>query len=374
MKSNLRSVVGSLALLAVAGTAAYGQGLRQPPANNAGNRNTPVQTQSSTGQTTAGQPQAGAVNDNPLGLGPNTPTVQIPIVTPQAAVQAGYAQTARVQPFPALNPAEQNYLDQVLAVWEQRTAVVNQFQCEFKRWQFDPTKHATAPYTIAAGILKYRKPDQGLYRVDKLVSIANANEANPQYLEDPRNPFGEFWICDGRWVHSMDRNQKKAIRHELPPDQRGEGIYLSPLPFLFGVKASEIKDRYFVRTVAPQPGNDDVWIEAWPKRPDDAGNYSRVQIVLDRADRLPKTMIVYMPNWSSEAKHREVYEFENRKTMDKLLDKMQQLVDPREFISTKLGSDWEVIEEPWIDAREPQVANQSQVLNPAAPGTQQINR
>ncbi len=77
---------------------------------------------------------------------------------------------------------------------------------------------------------------------------------------------------------------------------RGNNIHLSPLPFLFGVKAKEIQDRYWVRPIAPPAGSQDVWLETYPKRPDDAGNYSRVQIILDKNEVLPKGLVVFMPN------------------------------------------------------------------------------
>lgn len=348
MHSLLRLGTVSLFTLALAGSL-HAQGLRPAAPPNAG----AAAPRSAAGVAANSQAAAQDTNDNPLGLGPNTPTVQIPIMTPGAAVEAGYAQTARVQPFPELTDDERQFLDDVLNVWEQRTAVVNQFQCDFKRWQYDPNQHATAPVTIASGIIKFSKPDKGLLRVDELRSVTDNTSPTPQYQTNPRREFGEYWICDGSWVHDLDRNEKKAVRRQLPPEMRGNQIHHSPLPFLFGVKADEIKQRYFVRTVTPPAGNNDVWVEAWPKRPDDAGNYSRVQIVLDRVDVLPKTMIVFMPNWTADKKHREVYEFENRDLVDGLLNKVKQHLFNQDFISTRLGGDWEVTEVPWIEPGSP---------------------
>ncbi len=293
-------------------------------------------------------------------------TVQVPIMSPNAAVQAGVAQVVPQAPFEPLDARESQYLDQVLSVWEQRTAMVTRFQCEFTRWEYDPGRHPTAPVTIASGVIKFSKPDKGMFRVDDMQSVADKSP-NPQYQVNPRRPHGEYWICDGNWVHNMDRNEKKAIRTELPPEMRGNQIHLSPLPFLFGVKAAEIKQRYWVRTIQPPQGNNDVWIEAWPKRPDDAGNYSRVQVVLDRADVLPKAMFVFLPHWSPEKKHREIYEFKNRDLMDGILDKVKEKIFMQEFISTKLDADWQVLEEPWIpqQADQPQAAIQPGAGNPA---------
>ncbi len=298
--------------------------------------------------------------------GEGDPNLQItvPLVTAEAAIQQGLAQAAQPnapqQPFPPLEPADQKFLDQVLDVWEKRTALVNQFQCEFKRFEFD---HTEQPVTIASGIIKFAKPDKGLFRVDKLES--KTGDPQKPYMENERYPFGDYWICDGAWVHNLDRNEKKAVRTQLPPEMQGNQIHMSPLPFLFGVKSIEIKQRYFVRTVPPPAGSDDVWIEAWPKRPDDAGNYSRVQVILDRKDVLPKAMVIFLPQWTPEKRHREIFEFHNRDLMDGLLDKVKQNVLMQQFIPTKLGADWEVLEEPWIPEQSTGAAGQNTAGVPA---------
>ncbi|GIX00862.1 MAG: hypothetical protein KatS3mg111_4194 [Pirellulaceae bacterium] len=279
----------------------------------------------------------------------------VEVIDPQAAVNAGVAQTPE-PPFAPLTEAEQKFLDQVLDVWEQRTAKITHYECEFVRWQYDSQPEAE---TIAKGVIKYMKPDKGLFRVDQLLAIAQRSP-QPEYRVDPNNQFGEYWICDGQWVHILDRNNKKAERIELPPSMRGQGIYRSPLPFVFGVKATELKERYWMRPITPPAGDDSVWLEAWPKRADDAGNYSRVQIVLDRKDILPSALIVFLPNWdpATGKRPREVYEFKNRKDSIGLLDQVKQTLFRQEFINTKLPSDWNVIEQPYTPPQDAAVQGQ----------------
>ncbi|MCA9183431.1 MAG: hypothetical protein KDA51_18350, partial [Planctomycetales bacterium] len=142
------------------------------------------------------------------------------------------------------------------------------------------------------------------------------------------------------------------LKMQLAPEQRHQGIHNSPLPFLFGVKADEIKRRYWIRPVQPPAGSNDVWLEAWPKQMDDAGNYSRVQVVLDRVDVLPKALIVFLPNWEAQFPHREVYEFNERKKEWNLLDAMKQKIFMKEFIETNLPATWQVIVEPYIEPQE----------------------
>lgn len=294
--------------------------------------------------------------------------VRVPLLTSQQAVQEGLAQVPQ-QPFPPLQPEEQNFLDQVLDVWEKRTAQVTKYECDFTRWQYDPTMYPESFSSRAMGKIKYMDPDKGLFCVDKLEVIAE-KQPQPVYKVNPRQPHGEYWVCDGRWVYIRDRNEKKETQIELPPQMRGQAIYQSPLPFLFGVNASEIKQRYWIRPIQGPAGDDSVWLEAWPKRADDAGNYSRVQVVLDRKDILPRALVVFLPNWRPGHEHKEIYEFSNRNTPgNSLWDAVKEKVFRQEFIPTMPPADWQVIQEPYIPPeQQPPVAGQDRLAVPPAAG------
>jgi hypothetical protein len=69
------------------------------------------------------------------------------------------------------------------------------------------------------------------------------------------------------------------------------------MPFLFGAKKSQILDRYWVRVI-PQDSETEYYLEAYPKRIDDARLYSKIEIVLAREDFLPKAMHVYSPQYN----------------------------------------------------------------------------
>ncbi|MEM8733977.1 MAG: TIGR03009 domain-containing protein [Planctomycetota bacterium] len=298
----------------------------------------------------------------------------VPLMTAQQAVQAGVAQV-RQQPFPALNAADQQFVDQVLDVWEKRTAQVDKYVCQFKRWQYDPTQFAESFYSQSSGELRYMAPDKASFVISKLETIFDKKSNPHKYKEDPRNPHGEYWICDGEWVFIRDRNLKKEVRIQLPPSMRGQNIPNSPLPFLFGVKAAELKQRYWIRDVtkiAAPPGGNTVWLEAWPKRPDDAGNYSRVQIVLDRKDILPAALIVFLPQWTPQQQFKEIFEFTDRQIpAANLWNAVKQKVFNQAFIPTKLDSSWTIEEEPFIPPQQQPVGGQ-RVAQP--PVQNQINR
>ncbi len=293
--------------------------------------------------------------------GKEVPTL---VMTAEAAIAAGAAKSqaqaeaaaqAKISkvPFEPLNKEQADYLDAVLNAWEQRTGKIVRYQCTITRWQFDPTIEPTQPANIDSGVLQYAKPDKGLYRIDKRQSISKKGPP-PEYRVSEK--FADYWICDGEYLHVRDRNEKKELKIQLPPEQRGNGIHNSPLPFLFGVKADEIKQRYWIRPVAPPKDNTDVWLEAWPKLLDDAGSYSRVQIILDPKEVLPKGLVVYLPNWEPQHPNREVYEFNNRKQDWNAMDAIREKLFMKEFIELDLPSDWQVIVEPYSapqDAGQP---------------------
>lgn len=266
-----------------------------------------------------------------------------------AAQQAALAEQLSRPPFPGLNEPQQKYLDQVLSVWEESTKKIERYQCNFKRWIFDPAQNTGEDAAAKGeGVIRFMHPDKGLFKVEKVEFFSGRDDKQAAtYRENDRQKFGEYWLCDGDYVHILDRNQKKCLKIELPPNMRGQQIHLSPLPFMFGVKAAEIKSRYWVRPIAPPQGSKDVWLETYPRRPDDAGNYSRVQIVLDANEVLPKALVVFLPNWRADQQHREVYEFTDRNKDWNMLDKMKAKLFQEEFIPQALPKDWQLVVEPY---------------------------
>jgi TIGR03009 family protein len=316
-------------------------------------------------QPPAAQPAAGQPAVGGQSAGVANPLAQGAAGDAGLAIPEANGQVNPVAPFPALSDQWQEYLDKVLNAWEKKSGQVERYACKFRRFQYDPTLVDTHAYTVAAGSVKYMKPDKGLFKVDQLVFYSGLDkDQKPQYKENSQKKFGEYWICDGKYVHILDQNEKKCTKYELPPNMRGNTIYLSPLPFLFGVKAEEIKSRYWVRPVVPPPDRkDEVWIEAYPRRADDAANYQRVQVVLDMKDWMPKGLIVFLPNWRANAQHRELYEFDDRQINASLL----QRLFPQEFIPAEPPKDWKVIIEPYQDPQGPQSSEPRVAAPPTAP-------
>jgi TIGR03009 family protein len=200
--------------------------------------------------------------------------------------------------FP-LPPDKQQRVDAILRFWEFHTGKIKTFQCKFTRQThnlvFGPKD---APRTVDRGRVRYAAPDKGLMRVDEVyVYNPQAKSQDEQYQKQDVQ-FGEYWVCDGESIHQFDSRTKVLTETKLPPNMRGQAIGDGPLPFLFGAKAETMKARYWIREITPTgTAAVEYWLEAIPKRAEDAANFDRLMVQLEkpkaRGERLvPKAMKV----------------------------------------------------------------------------------
>ena len=97
----------------------------------------------------------------------------------------------------------------------------------------------------------------------------------------------------------------------MPPELQGKGIGDGPLPFVFGVEAQKLKQRYFMRIITPPNVQNEVWLEAYPRYQQQAAEFSKVQVILQISGPtkalLPYAIQIYSPN----GKDRTVYQLQN---------------------------------------------------------------
>ncbi len=267
-----------------------------------------AQTQTKKGTTrppvrTAAQPQRGASDTAP----PAT-----------AAARAGATSPAKpaepTAPF-TLTESQQNLLEQVLANWEQHSAKINTFHCNFTRWDYDPTFGAKKNKDLkaeATGAIKYKAPDCGEYVVKKLDEWdpnKNAYVSNPTALD--------HWICDGKSIYEINIPKKQLIERRLPPEMQGKAIADGPLPFVFGAKAEQLKRRYWMRDITPKEDiGKRIWLEAFPRFQQDQVNFRSARVILNESDFLPYAMEISMP----DGKSKTAYLFADSKVNNFLLD------------------------------------------------------
>lgn len=287
--------------MAVGLTVAVGQGAAQAQYREAPSSRVQAgsQVQRWSGPTGYGQrPAAYRMAERPGAAGqPSYPA------TDQAlAVQPpGGPQQASASPFP-LTPQEQAQVDWVLRQWERHSAGVKTFECKFTRFVYDPIFHdPKKPKFIEEGEIRYAAPDKGMFRVFQ-----------PRGVTAPRE---EHWICNGKSIFQYDFQKKQLVQYELPTELQGKAITRGPLPFLFGAKAGQLKERYFLRiarVVTPEEDDrqDEVWLDACPRFQTDAANMRSATLILTTSDvqtltdMQPFAVRIIMPNGQNETRYR----------------------------------------------------------------------
>lgn len=263
---------------------------------------------------------------------------------PQRALPAAPRESMR--PFPPLSAVHQKYLDDILKFWEFKSDQIKHYQCEFQRWEYNPTfGPKNDPLTYAKGVLKYAKPDKGLFRVDAVSHYkapASPTE-KPTYVER-KGEKGEHWVCDGKNVFEFDSRQQQLRVTPLPAEMQGKAIVDGPLPFLFGAKAEKIKSRYYMRVVTPKTAKGQYWLEAWPKLRSDAQSYKRLEVIIDEESYLPIALQVFAVNYDEKSNPaRTVYMFDNRQ-VNPFINQLNQLnVFHRDFFNPAVPSGWKKV-------------------------------
>ena len=93
--------------------------------------------------------------------------------TPRPAGPQPAGPPAAQTPFPPLPPQDQQFLDRVLANWEQRSKAVDRYRCTFKRWEYDPVFGPPNTFkTYSEGLIQYQTPDKGMFKVEKYMDLS----------------------------------------------------------------------------------------------------------------------------------------------------------------------------------------------------------
>jgi TIGR03009 family protein len=249
-------------------------------------------------------------------------------------------------PLPA---DQQKHVDQLLDYWQKSSEQVNQCTCDFTRWDYDPTYCAyrnpetqeLAAFAVWRGEIRYASPDKAMFETTELYKFAMEDE-KPTLEKSDDDKLKLKWLCDGKFIYDYDFVNKRLTEMEIPAEFQGAGLINSPLPFLFGANRKLLLDRFWIRPITPASATEEYWLLIVPKQLQDARTFSRVELVIARDDFLPKSMIMYPPDY--DPKERPVssaYIFENRK-INGQLSKLQDFFS--QFIRPKLPFGWERVE------------------------------
>jgi TIGR03009 family protein len=270
---------------------------------------------------------------------------------------AAQAVGAAPQPLPqapfVLSPQEEANLDRVLSDWQTMSGSVKTFQADFTRWDYDAVfGNPGVPARVATGKLKYAAPDKGFY--------------DHKQNDSKDEKYNETWVCTGDAVFQFRYDLQQVREHKLPENMRGKAIADGPMPFVFGVEAKKMRDRYWLRLTTTEEAakSNQVWIEAYPKTAKDAANYYKVDVILlfeVQGGQLTKLEPFAIKLVQPNAKDYTVYKLENHQVntfLDKFTDFVGFFVRP----ATPLGWTHQVVQESELVAPE-----QAQAPQPTAP-------
>ena len=257
-------------------------------------------------------------------------------------------------PLPA---DEQLYVEQVLDYWQETSDKVNQYKCEFLRYEYDTTQvnirdpktNQLYAFQQAAGEIRFSAPDKARFETTKVYKFAGppkveGGDASYEPLEGHsiwgRN-IHECWVCTGDATFNFDFEQKARYENKIPPELKGN-VAKSPLPFLFGAKKDDVMNRYWVRYI-PKYETDaqgqqkliqnEIWLDIYPKQINDAQAYSKVELILSAKDFMPLAIHMYAPNYNPSKNNysSRYFLFQNRKInggLSAFRDWMDRFVEP----------------------------------------------
>lgn len=259
----------------------------------------------------------------------NAPQQQ-PNIQPPAANRIAPVQSSRVPEWYAtMTPIHHQRVNELLDYWERKSSEVKQYKCDFVRYDYDttycnwrdPKTNQLAAASYMLGEIRFAAPDQACYETESVFDFSLNDEQQPEYKGRSDASNKEKWICDGKAIHEFDFINKKLYETSIPPEMQGKGLINSPIPFLFGAKKEDVLNRFWVRITTPDAAENEYWLEAVPKKIDDARNYKKLQLVLSRDELfLPIMMQIYAPNYNPKENNMtsRVFEFKNRQKNSKL--------------------------------------------------------
>lgn len=206
---------------------------------------------------------------------------------------AGKFVAAQTPPVPGSSSPT---LDEVLAGWEQSLTSLRSLSAVCERTTLDKVFQSKEVFKGTAKYLKGAGPGTGSRASLELYKVT------PQGLSPT---IFEKYICTGTYLYEYAPASKVIRVHDLPQTKGGQVADDNFLAFLFGMKASEFKQRYQLS----QTPSDQYYhyILVQPKLPPDKADFSGARLVLRRDNFLPAQVWFHQPNgnevtWNCQAR------------------------------------------------------------------------
>ena len=207
----------------------------------------------------------------------------------------------------------------VLLDWENNTKNITSLSCPITRFEFDIV---FATETRSVGKVYFQNPDMG--RIDFSPADKTLLAKTAGRVDEQGRPFKVIagpeskWICTGKKIYILDMLSKQYDTVEIPPQNQGQNISRSPLPFIFGMKAEDAMRRFHMKfgefhnpdgTLVDKTGKKlrpGIHIVANPKLLNEAKEYREAHVILDPATFLPMNLRTIDPAGNKET----VYSFD----------------------------------------------------------------
>jgi TIGR03009 family protein len=196
-------------------------------------------------------------------------------------------------------------LDKVLVEWERKSSEIRTLHGKHKRMVYNMVFEVEK---VSEGTFFLETPDKG--RIDLVGSKLGKSAVSGRKNKATGKPFtieedrSEKWICNGESVIAVNDEEMTYEKVTIPVEERGANIVNSPLPFLFGMKAADMKQRYKM-TLMERESPKEVLIIARPLTSRDLQNYTEAWIILEKERYLPKFVKLFDPSGNLES----VYQF-----------------------------------------------------------------
>lgn len=188
---------------------------------------------------------------------------------------AGTAQQPPARPPAAPDPAQEK-LDELLAKWEKSMQSVQSLAAQLVRTEINPTLQTK---DVFVGGAQFVRPNRAI--------LWMAKEKTP-------NDLVEKFICTGNHLYQFAPHQKEIRVIPLPQSKTGQLGDDNLLSFLFGMKATDAKERYDLKLAKEDQHY--LYVEIVPRRTQDKVEFQKARLVLHKDSFLPRQLWFQQPN------------------------------------------------------------------------------
>lgn len=178
--------------------------------------------------------------------------------------------TATIPNYPPLSEKAQKYVDGYLGAWEKRMQGIEALEMKLR-------------------LTEVEGKDQTVYNGEATIMRPNFAKMFLRQTDDPTNSKRwRHFIADGQYLWDYQYKSKVAKVAKLPKDNIGDNTLLS---FMFGMKADDIKKRYYISFDPENPEkftDNFIFLTIYPKSPADMQEFAKAELVLWKNNKDPK--------------------------------------------------------------------------------------